>query len=103
MIRILLVRQMESQLLPGERSTLSKALGEVDKYYTTNPQSPEEHARDCERIQPTAVLLPFDFDPSIPPQAMKKGFRHIRVSAGEASILCPPKPGSEFRFKPFEA
>ncbi len=103
MITIMLVRQLPSQLVPGEMHALFEVLRDTSpEYRTTNPQSQAEHARDCERIKPTLVLIPYTYDVSILSQAMEKGFRHIRISAGEVTELCPSKPGLAFSFKPFK-
>ena len=103
MINILLVHQFSKHLVQGEVSALSKIFGGAEvSYTTTNPQNAEEHARDCERIKPTLVLLPFTFDLSISPQALGKGFRHVVVSAGEVSELYCSKPCFTLNRKPFE-
>lgn len=103
MITILLVRQLPSQLVPGEVHALSQIFGDTPpEYRATNPQSQEEHARDCERIKPTFVLIPYTYDVSLLSQAMKNGFRHIRISAAEITELYSPKPGLAFSFKPFK-
>lgn len=103
MAKILLVHQCSSQLVPGEVHALTEIFGGKEiEYTTTNPQDPEEHARDCERIKPTFVLLPFTFDTSIPHQALGKGFRHILVSADGVFELHPSESGTLGRnpFKP---
>ncbi len=102
MIRILLVNQTESQLLPGELSALYRAFGNSEiEFHTTNPRNHEEHAGDCKNIRPTAVLMPFTHDDWIPVQAMKNGVRHIVVSAGVVSEVCPKRLDYTRDLKPF--
>ena len=102
MIRIMLVRQLESQLLPGEILALTKALKEsAPTYITTNPQNQKEHLNDCVKHKPTFVLLPFPIDQTIPRSAMREEFRHIIVSAGEVRELDRLKPKTSPTFKTF--
>ena len=102
MIRILLVKQTESQLCPGELSALHRVFNDAKiEFKTTDPKSIQQHAGDCKRIRPTVVLLPFTFEPWLPVQAMTEGFRHIVVSAGEVLEVCPIRLDFKPDFKPF--
>ncbi len=101
MVKILLVHQLSSQLVPGEVHALTEIFGGEDIEYTTsNPQSAEEHLQDCDRIRPTFVLLPFTFDISIFSQALSKGFRHIVVSARGVSELSSTSTLGRKAFEP---
>ena len=103
MVRILLVRQSESQLLPGEIMALVKTLGESTLSYTqTNPKDSKEHLNDCQKYKPAFVLLPFPVDQTVPRSAMREGFRHIIVSAGEVRELRTLKKNTPPEFKVFK-
>jgi hypothetical protein len=98
MAMILLLRRDESTLTSDERRALEEAFqGKTLEFKRADPADYHEHAENCKRLQPDAVLLPLERP--IPSQAMDEGFRHIAIRGTEAVELMPLKA----EFKPFKA
>lgn len=102
---IVLVNAKESEVLPGEWVALDEALKipqEGLTFIETEPNSPERHLEDCRGIGegvPIMVLLPTNFDPALPSEALKH-FRHIQICGTDVRELCGVSPA--LQYKPFE-
>lgn len=73
---IIVLRRSVDDLLPQELEEIrSKFPDREVTFQTTLPQDYLEHADDCERLNPVAVVLPLD--KPIPTLAMERGVPHI--------------------------
>ena len=86
MKKVLLLRRDESDLSEGERTAFqAKWPGEELKFVRTDPKDFKEHAEDCTRIQPDAVVLPVERP--IPYLAMQAGFKHVTLGPDGTKLL----------------
>lgn len=105
MIKIMTVDHAVRQLFPDELAVLYKAFkGAEIEFETAHPKNHTEHTKACRHSKPTAVLLPSGFEKTwIIFQAMREGIRHIVVSKGTVSEVCPLRLDYSLDLKPFEA
>jgi|CXWL01.1.fsa_nt_gi hypothetical protein len=105
MIKIMMVDHEVKQLLSDELAVLYKAFkGAEIEFETAHPKTPTEHMGACRHSKPTVVLLPSGFERRwIIFQAMREGIRHIVVSKGTVSEVCPLRLDYSLDLKPFEA
>ena len=99
MAKIMLLRRDESSLGKDEIEAFKAAFpGQDLTFVRLDPRDYVEHAHNCRRERPDAILLPLERP--IPALAMTEGFRHVAIREGgvvfELQSLTP-------EFRPFEA
>ena len=78
MVKVIIMRRDEDELLIEEKDNLGKALGvdpEEISFVRSDARDFQEHDEHCEVIRPVVVLLPRERP--IPSLAMEHGHRHI--------------------------
>lgn len=80
-VLVLILRRDEGDLIQIEKSKLKEKFGDRPIHFQrTDPADYMEHADNCRRLKPDAVLLPLDLP--IPHQAMREGIQHIALVRG---------------------
>ena len=88
---VILLRRDSDSLAPEEISAIrAKFPGRTVMFRRTDPQDYQEHAIDCQRLNPGAVILPRERP--IPSLAMELGYAHVAFVDGEYRELLPLVP-----------
>lgn len=95
-VLVTVLRRDESDLTVDEIAAVRAMFPDKEVVFRrTDPQDYQEHAAQCEELQPAAVLLPRERP--IPSLAMEKGFQHIAFTPNGLMELKSLNP----TFRPF--